>query len=90
MDQELAKRIKDLMRESLNLEEDQMEEIDADTALMESGLGLDSIDALELMVRIEKEFGVKIQNSEEAKKAFATFGSFVDYVAEARQGATET
>lgn len=80
MNQDLAKKIKALMRDTLYLEEAQIEAITAETPLMDSGLGLDSIDALELMVRVEKEFGVKIQNSEDAKQAFATFGSFVDYV----------
>ena len=44
------------------------------------GLGLDSIDALELVVGLEKHFGVKVPNSEAAKHALATVNSLHDYV----------
>ncbi|MEX2382809.1 MAG: phosphopantetheine-binding protein [Opitutales bacterium] len=80
MNQDLAKKIKALMKKTLNLEEEQLQEIHEETALMENGLELDSIDALELVVGVEKEFGIKIQSSEEATKAFSSFGAFVDYV----------
>ena len=44
------------------------------------GLGLDSIDALELVVSLEKKFGVSVPNSEAARKALATVDSIHDYV----------
>lgn len=44
------------------------------------GLGLDSIDALELVVTLEKNFGVSVPNSDTARKALATVNSIHDYV----------
>jgi acyl carrier protein len=49
------------------------------------GLGLDSIDALELVVSLEKRFGVSVPNSETAKTALATVDSIHDYVAANRK-----
>jgi acyl carrier protein len=50
------------------------------------GLGLDSIDALELVVSLEKKFGVTVPNSETARKALATVESIAEYVEAAGRG----
>ena len=68
MSQEIQDQLKEIIVETLNLDDVTPESIESDQSLFESGLGLDSIDVLELVVRIEKEFGVKIENSESAKK----------------------
>jgi len=79
-DENLRDSIKTMMVESLMLKVTK-EEIRDDMPLFgPEGLGLDSIDALELVVGLEKHFGVKVPNSEAAKQALATVNSLHDYV----------
>ena len=54
----------------MNLEDLTPEDIDADAPLFGSGLGLDSIDALEIILILEKYYGIKLANSAEAKPIF--------------------
>ncbi|MBX3504746.1 MAG: acyl carrier protein [Parvibaculum sp.] len=61
----LEDRIRRLIVETLNLEDITAEEIDEDEALFGDGLGLDSIDALEIGIEIQKTFGVKIDSKDE-------------------------
>jgi acyl carrier protein len=83
---ELRDAIKELMVENLMLKVSK-EEIADDLPLFgPEGLGLDSIDALELVVSLEKKFGVTVPNSETAKKALATVGSIAEYVEANRKG----
>jgi len=56
------------------------DEIDPDTPLFGSGLGLDSVDAVELMVSLESEFGVIIPNDSEGRAALRTLNTLVDLV----------
>jgi acyl carrier protein len=80
-DDTLRDQIKQMMVENLMLRVSK-EEIGDDLPLFgPDGLGLDSIDALELVVSMEKNFGVSVPNSEAAKKALATVNSIADYVA---------
>lgn len=83
---ELKHRLKALIIEALNLEDVVPEDLADDEALMDSGMGLDSIDALELVVRVEKEFGIKIKNSEEAREALMSVNALAAFI-EARQNA---
>jgi acyl carrier protein len=79
-DEDLRDAIKTMMVENLMLKVPK-EEIGDDLPLFgPDGLGLDSIDALELVVSLEKKFGVSVPNSETAKKALATVNSLHDYV----------
>ena len=79
-DKNLRDAIKTMMVESLMLKVTK-EEIRDDLPLFgPEGLGLDSIDSLELVVGLEKHFGVKVPNSEAAKHALATVNSLHDYV----------
>lgn len=81
---ELIESIKDMMVENLMLKTPK-EEIGNDLPLFgPEGLGLDSIDALELVVSLEKKFGVTVPNSEVAKSALATVKTIADYVAQHR------
>jgi acyl carrier protein len=76
----LRDQIKEMMVENLMLKVPK-EEIADDLPLFgPDGLGLDSIDALELVVSLEKTFGVSVPNSEAAKQALATVNSIHDYV----------
>jgi len=84
--QELKESIKDMMVENLMLRTPR-EEIADDLPLFgPEGLGLDSIDALELVVSLEKHYGVTVPNSEVARKALATVETIADYVETQRAG----
>jgi len=67
--------------EGLNLEDITIDEIENDMALFgDEGLGLDSVDAIELTLILEKEFGVKITNMAEAESIFASSASLTQYI----------
>jgi len=75
-----AQRIKSLLVDTLHLEGLTPESIEDHTPLFGEGLGLDSIDALELVVALEKEFGLRIQSHEVGREAFASVGTLAAYV----------
>jgi acyl carrier protein len=80
MDQ-LKEDLKKQIIEQLNLEEVTPSDIADDSALFDdSGLGLDSIDALELIVLLEKYHGIQVTNPEEGKEAFKTVSTMADYI----------
>ena len=82
----LREAIKEMMVENLMLKVPK-EEIADDLPLFgPNGLGLDSIDALELVVSLEKKFGVTVPNSETARQALATVNSIAEYVVANRKG----
>lgn len=84
-DENLRDAIKAMMVENLMLKVSK-EEIGDDLPLFGSeGLGLDSIDALELVVSLEKHFGVTVPNSETAREALATVNTIHDYVVAKRK-----
>ncbi|HEV7867920.1 MAG TPA: phosphopantetheine-binding protein [Chthoniobacteraceae bacterium] len=84
----LRDRIKEMMVENLMLKVSK-EEIGDDLPLFgPEGLGLDSIDALELVVSLEKKFGVSVPNSETARQALATVNTIHDYIV--AQGLAQT
>jgi acyl carrier protein len=79
-DNVLKESIKEMMVEKLMLKTPK-EEIGDDLPLFgPNGLGLDSIDALELVVSLEKNFGVSVPNSEAARKALVSVNTIHDYV----------
>jgi acyl carrier protein len=79
-EENLREAIKEMMVANLMLKVTK-EEISDDLPLFgPDGLGLDSIDALELVVSLEKHFGVSVPNSETARRALATVNSIHDYV----------
>ena len=71
-------KLKDIIIEELNLEDLSPEEIDDDAPLFGEGLGLDSLDAVE----VQKHFGVEIKNMEEGRFAFRSINSLGDFIAE--------
>ncbi len=84
-DENLREALKAMMVENLMLKVT-AEEIRDDLPLFgPEGLGLDSIDALELVVGLEKQFGVSIPNSDAAREALATVNSIHDYIVESRK-----
>ena len=79
--EELILELKTKIIEVLNLEEMTPEDIDTDSPLFGAGLGLDSIDALELGVALKKKFGVKFSaESGENKKHFASVNALAEYI----------
>ena len=86
-DENLKDDIKEMMVENLMLKTPK-EEISDDMPLFgPEGLGLDSIDALELVVSLEKRYGVSVSNSEVAKHALASVNTIYDYVIANRKAA---
>ncbi len=82
--EELILELKQKIIEALNLEEMTPEDIDADSPLFGEGLGLDSIDALELIVLMEKNYGIKLANPAEGKAIFKNIRTIAEYVSEHR------
>ncbi len=76
----LIDELKEQIIKVLNLEEITPDDIDADEALFGEGLGLDSIDALELIVLLEKRYGIRLANPAEGKAIFASVATIADYV----------
>ncbi|MBU4561683.1 phosphopantetheine-binding protein [bacterium] len=79
MTEDLQSKIKELIVKRLKLEI-KPEEIDSTAPLFGTGLGLDSIDALELVVGLEQEFGIKVKDEEVGKEIFASVNTLVEYV----------
>lgn len=75
-----SSRIKRLIVESLHLDGVRPESIGDDQPLFGEGLGLDSVDALELVVALEKEFGIKIKSQEMGREAFASVEALAGFV----------
>ena len=73
---ELQVKIVDL----LNLMDVKPDEIKADDRLVGGNLGIDSIDVLEMVIMIEKDYGVKIDNRELGVKVFATLRTLAEYI----------
>lgn len=79
-------RIRRTIVESLNLEGVEPSSIGDDTPLFGEGLGLDSVDALELVVALEKEFTIKIQSQQVGKDAFRSVATLATLVEERQAG----
>ena len=79
--QELERELKQLLIEVLNLEDTSVEQIDSDAPLFGDGLGLDSIDALELGVAIRKKYDVQMDaDSEITRQHFASIGNLARFI----------
>ena len=77
---ETPTRIKRLIVDSLHLEGIQPEMIEDEAPLFGEGLGLDSVDALELVVALEKEFGIKIKSQEIGREVFSSVSSLSQFI----------
>ena len=72
--------LKSRIIESLKLQEITPEQIDDEAPLFGTGLGLDSIDALELVVLLEKDYGIVIKDIEEGRPAFRSVRTLADFI----------
>ena len=80
-DLELSQQLKKIIIEELNLEDIEAADIKNDDPLFgDEGLGLDSLDAVELVVLVQKHFGAEIKDMEEGKVALASINSLVDFI----------
>lgn len=75
-----VEKLKEILVKDLNLEEMTPGDIDENAPLFGEGLGLDSLDAVELVVVVQKRFGIDIQNMDEAKTAFQSVRSLASYI----------
>ncbi len=79
--EDLILTLKKQIIEQLNLEDMEPSDIDVDAPLFgDEGLGLDSIDALELIVLLEKDYGLKLETADEGKKVFFSVKTIADYI----------
>ncbi len=76
----LVEKLKTELIEQLNLEDMEPDEIDADAALFGDGMGLDSIDALEIIVLLEKEYDIKISDPREGKDIMYSLNSLAKFI----------
>jgi acyl carrier protein len=79
MDQFVAE-LKTRIVETLKLQDIKPEQIDENAPLFGAGLGLDSIDALELVVMLEKHYGIVVKDIEEGRPAFASVRALADFI----------
>lgn len=63
--------------------------VSAETPIMVEGLGLDSIDILEVVIALEKTYGFKIENNQTSREMFKNLGALADYVQKNRKNAPE-
>ena len=77
---DLRTELKQSIIKQLNLEELEVEDIDNNEPLFGEGLGLDSIDALELIVLLEKDYGIKLNDPAQGKEIFASINTMAEYI----------
>lgn len=76
----LIEKLKTQIIEQLNLAEVKPEDINPEAPLFGEGLGLDSIDALELIVLLEKHYGIKIEDPKDGKTIFQSVKTMAEYI----------
>ena len=77
---DLRRKLKELLIERLKFADMTPDYIPDDEPLFGGGLGLDSIDALEIVVMLESEFGIKVKNETSARDSFRSITSLANYV----------
>jgi acyl carrier protein len=80
----LKSEIKQLIIRELDLRDRSASDIDDDEPLFGAGLGLDSLDALQLAMAIEERFGIQVPDGDEARAFFASVAAIADHVARSR------
>lgn len=78
--EELKETLKKQIIEALSLEDMRPEDIDDAAPLFGDGLGLDSIDALELIVLMEKQYGIRLNNPSDGKAILASVNTMAEYI----------
>lgn len=78
--EDLKLELKEKIISQLNLEDVTVEEIEDDDMLFNQGLGLDSIDALELIVMLDKDYGIKLTDPKKGKEVFKSINVMATYI----------
>ncbi|MDI1482958.1 phosphopantetheine-binding protein [Polyangium sp. y55x31] len=84
---DVRQRLKELMVTELNLEGKEPADIDDAAPLFGAGLGLDSLDALQLAMSVEEKFGVRVPEGDEAKSIFASVNALAEHIVRAKAAA---
>lgn len=87
MNASLALQIKEVIISELNLQDHRPEDIDDTQPLFGSGLGLDSLDALQLAMAVEEHFQVKLPEGEASRAIFESVASIAAFIEQQRDGA---
>ncbi len=82
--EQLKQQVKEQVVKFLNLNTIKPEDIKDDEPLFGEGLGLDSIDSIELIVMLSREYGINIQDPKEGRKILTTINTMVDYIEQHR------
>lgn len=88
-DRELAAiraKLKELLVSNLNIEGVTPDQIKDDDALFGEGLGLDSLDAVEIVVILQRHFGVEVKDMEKGREIFRSVNTLANYIHETRRG----
>lgn len=72
--------LKEQLIEALQLEDMSADEIDDDAPLFGEGLGLDSVDAIELVIFLDNQYGIKIDNAGQSKEIFLSVKTLADFI----------
>lgn len=80
----LKQELKEKIIKTLNLEDINPADVNDNDALFGDGLGLDSIDALELIVMLDKDYGIKLSDPKEGKAIFQSIETMATYITEHR------
>ena len=83
--EDLKVKLKEQIIEALNLQGMTPAEIDDNAPLFGEGLGLDSIDSLEMMVLLERNYGIKIEDAREGRKVLESVQSMAEYIQQHRK-----
>lgn len=84
---DVRQQLKELMIEELSLEGKSPADIDDVAPLFGEGLGLDSLDALQLAMSVEERFGVRVPDGDEARVIFASVSALADHIVRAKAAA---